>query len=227
MFPALRTIYGNRKYSAHIYTFVVAGAGAGKGGAMNGVILAMKTDRELERLYKAEKKEFEKKSVEWDMEMRLALKERRKPDMDLKPEEPQRQTLISTPNSSKSQMIINVRNEGEDGLVIVSSEGDVMVNNFHTDYGNQAAEFRMYFHHEEVRQHFKIDKEQIVIPHPHVAIILTGTPDQVVSLIQTTEKVGLYPNAAKRALKKYVANGLLSKNNGIYKKTSTMKKRDI
>ena len=194
---------------------------------MNGVILAMKTDRELERLYKAEKKEFEKKSVEWDMEMRLALKERRKPDMDLKPEEPQRQTLISTPNSSKSQMIINVRNEGEDGLVIVSSEGYVMVNNLHTDYGNQAAEFRMYFHHEEVRQHFKIDKEQIVIPHPHVAIILTGTPDQVVSLIQTTEKVGLYPNAAKRALKKYVANGLLSKNNGIYKKTSTMKKRDI
>ena len=160
---------------------------------MNGVILAKKTDRELERLYKVEKKEFEKKSMEWDMEMRLALKERRKPDKDLKPEEPQRQTLISTPNSSKSQMIINIRNEGEDGLVIVASEGDVM----------------------------------IVIPHPHVAIILTGTPDQVVSLIQTTEKVGLYPNAAKRALKKYVANGLLSKNNGIYKKTSTMKKRDI
>lgn len=34
MFPALRTIYGNRKYSAHIYTFIVAGAGAGKGGVM-------------------------------------------------------------------------------------------------------------------------------------------------------------------------------------------------
>ena len=191
MFPALRTIYGNRKYSAHIYTFVVAGAGAGKGGAMNGVILARKTDRKLESIYIAERKEFEKKSVEWDMEMRLALKERRKPDMDLKPEEPQRQTLVSTPNSSKSQMIINIRNAGEDGLVIVASEGDVMVDNFHTDYGNQAAEFRMYFHHEEVRQHFKIDKEQIVIPHPHVAILLTGTPDQVVSLIQSTEN-GLF-----------------------------------
>ena len=85
LFPALRTIYGNRKYSAHIYTFVVAGAGAGKGGAMNGVILAKKTDREFERIYKAAKKEYEKKLVEWDMELKLALKERRKPNMDLKP----------------------------------------------------------------------------------------------------------------------------------------------
>ena len=191
LFPALRTIYGNRKYSAHIYTFVVAGAGAGKGGAMNGVILAKKTDREFERIYKAAKKEYEKKLVEWDMELKLALKERRKPNMDLKPEEPVHQTIISTPNSSKSQMIINVRNAGEDGLVIVSSEGDVLVVTLHADYGGQAAELRMFFHHEEVRQHFKIDKEQIVIPHPHVAMLLTGTPEQVVSLIQSTEN-GLF-----------------------------------
>ena len=191
LFPALRTIYGNRKYSAHIYTFIVAGAGAGKGGAMNGVILAKKTDREFERIYKAAKKEYEKKCVEWDMELKLALKERRKPDMDLKPEEPVHQTVITTPNSSKSQMIINVRNAGEDGLVIVSSEGDVLVVTLHADYGGQAAELRMFFHHEEVRQHFKIDKEQIVIPHPHVAMLLTGTPEQVVSLIQSTEN-GLF-----------------------------------
>lgn len=38
------------------------------------------------------------------------------------------------------------------------------------------------------------------------------------------EKVGLYPNATKRALKKYAATSLLSKDNGIYKKTKTLKK---
>lgn len=41
------------------------------------------------------------------------------------------------------------------------------------------------------------------------------------------EKVGLYPNATKRALKKYAATSLLSKDNGIYKKTKTLKKRNI
>ena len=41
------------------------------------------------------------------------------------------------------------------------------------------------------------------------------------------EKSGFTTNAAKRSLKKYVANGLLSKDNGIYKKTKTLKKRSI
>ena len=191
MFPALWTIYGNKKYSAHIYTYIVAAAGAGKGGAMNGVILAKKTDRELERTYTAAKKEYEKKCIEWDMELKLAMKEHRLPDMDKKPEEPVHQIIISTPNSSKSQMIINIRNSGEVGIVIVSSEGDVLTETLHCDFGNLAAELRMFFHHEEVRQHFKIDKEQIVIPHPHVAMLLTGTPDQVVSLIRNTEN-GLF-----------------------------------
>ena len=191
MFPALWTIYGNKKYSAHIYTYIVAAAGAGKGGAMNGVILAKKTDRELERTYTVAKKEYEKKCIEWDMELKLAMKEHRLPDMDKKPEEPVHQIIISTPNSSKSQMIINIRNSGEVGIVIVSSEGDVLTETLHCDFGNLAAELRMFFHHEEVRQHFKIDKEQIVIPHPHVAMLLTGTPDQVVSLIRNTEN-GLF-----------------------------------
>ena len=191
MFPALWTIYGNKKYSAHIYTYIVAAAGAGKGGAMNGVILAKKTDKELERTYTAAKKEYEKKCIEWDMELKLAMKEHRLPDMDKKPEEPVHQIIISTPNSSKSQMIINIRNSGEVGIVIVSSEGDVLTETLHCDFGNLAAELRMFFHHEEVRQHFKIDKEQIVIPHPHVAMLLTGTPDQVVSLIRNTEN-GLF-----------------------------------
>ena len=191
MFPALWTIYGNKRYSAHFYTYIVAAAGAGKGGAMNGVILAKKTDKELERKYTEAKKEYEKKCIEWDMELKLAMKERRLPDMDKKPEEPVHQIIISTPNSSKSQMIINIRNSGEVGIVIVSSEGDVLTETLHCDFGNLAAELRMFFHHEEVRQHFKIDKEQIVIPHPHVAMLLTGTPDQVVSLIRNTEN-GLF-----------------------------------
>ena len=191
MFPALRTIYGNKKVSAHLYTFVVAGAGAGKGGAMNAVILAQKTDREFDRVYMKSKKEYERKLIEWEMELRIALKEHRMPDMEKKPEEPLRQSLITTPNTSKSQMIIDVKNAGEEGLCIISSEGDAMTEAMRTDYGNHAAELRMFFHHEEVRQRFKVDKEPIVIPHPRVAILLTGTPDQVVSLIRTTEN-GLF-----------------------------------
>lgn len=191
MFPALRTIYGNRKYSAHIYTFVVAGAGAGKSEAMNALNLARLTDMELDSIYKKAKKEYERKCIEWELEMKRAIRENRLPDMEKKPEPPARYTLITSPNTSKSQMIIDVWNAGEYGLIIICTEADSMVETLKTDYGNQAAELRMFFQHEEVRQRFKVDKEPIVIPHPHVAILLTGTPDQVVSLIQSTEN-GLF-----------------------------------
>lgn len=191
MFPALRTIYGNRKYSAHLYTFIVAAAGSGKGVAMNSVMLAKKTDKELDRMYVKSRKEYEKKMLEWDFEYKEAVREHRLPDIEKKPEEPCRQTLLSTPNTSKSQMIIDVKNAGEDGLAITASEADAMTEALHTDYGNHAAELRMFFHHEEVRQRFKVDKEPIVIEHPRVAILMTGTPDQAVSLFKTPEN-GLY-----------------------------------
>ena len=191
MFPALRTMYGNRKYSAHMYTFVVAEAGAGKSEAMNALNLARKTDKELDSIYKKAKKEFERKSIEWELELKYAMRDNRLPDMEKKPEAPARYTLITSPNTSKSQLIIDVWNAGEYGLIIICTEADSMVETLKTDYGNQAAELRMFFQHEEVRQRFKVDKEPIVIPHPHVAILLTGTPDQVVSLIRSTEN-GLF-----------------------------------
>lgn len=191
MFPALRTIYGNRKYSAHMYVFIVAEAGAGKGTAMNASILAKKTDKELECMYARAKKEYEQQRIEWEIEYKNAVKENRVPDVDKKPEEPCRQMLIATPNTSKSQMIITVRNAGNDGLCIITSEADAMVEALHTEYGNHAAELRMFFHHEEVQQHFKVDKEPVIIEHPRVAMLLTGTPDQAVSLVRNTEN-GLF-----------------------------------
>ena len=191
LFPALRTIYGNKKYSAHLYTCIIAEAGAGKGVAMNATALARKTDKELDKMYRKAKKEYEKKLLQWEIELKLAIKEHRLPNVDLRPEEPQRQCVIVSPNTSKSQLIIDVKNAGEDGLAIISSEIDTMVESLSTDYGNHAAELRMFFQHEEVRQRFKIDKEPIVIEHPRVAILMTGTHEQIVSLIKSPEN-GLF-----------------------------------
>lgn len=215
LFPALRTMYGNKKYSAHLYTCVIAEAGAGKGVAMNATALARKIDKELDRMYRKAKKEYEKKLFQWEMELKKAAKEHRLPNHDLRPEEPQRQCVIVSPNTSKSQLIIDVKNAGEEGLVVVSSEIDTMVESLNTDYGNHAAELRMFFQHEEVRQRFKIDKEPIVIEHPRVAILLTGTHEQIVSLVKTPEN-GLFSrflfymmndNAVWKSQSPYTENG--------------------
>lgn len=191
MFPALRTTYGNQKYSAHMYICFVADAGAGKGQMMLATLLASKTNLELEKMYRKVKKEYEAKLLEWELEVRNAIKDRRMPDTEMKPEEPGRQMLLLSPNTSKSQMIRDMKSSGEEGVIMITPEIDAMADALSMDYGKVASELRMFFHHEEVRQNFKVDKEPIVVENPRMAILMAGTPNQAVSFFKTTEN-GLY-----------------------------------
>lgn len=191
MFPALRTTYGNQKYSSHMYMCLVADAGAGKGLMMLATLLASKTDQELEKMYRKVKKEYETKLLGWELEVRNAIKERRMPDTNLKPEEPERQILMLSPNTSKSQMIRTMKSAGEDGVIMTIPEIDGMADALSMEYAKVLSELRMFFHHEEVRQNFKVDKEPIVVENPRMAILMSGTPNQAVSFFKTTEN-GLY-----------------------------------
>lgn len=190
-FPALRTTYGNQKYSAHLYSCIVAHAGAGKGLATLAVGLLTQINAELDRIYREQKKEYEQKLLEWELEVRIAAKEKRVPNLDMKPEEPVRQVLLISPTTSKSQMILDLRTAGEDGLAMMTSEIDAMAEALNTDYGKHAAELRMFFHHEEVRQRYKVDKEPVVVEHPRMGILMTGTPEQASGFFKSMEN-GLY-----------------------------------
>lgn len=191
LFPALRTMYGNQLYAANLYTAIIAAAGAGKGCAMYASILGSKIHDEFEKMYKAEKKEYEKKLMEWEMEVKKAFKEKRVPDMELKPEEPVRQMLMLMANTSKSQMMLDMYTSKEDGNVLLVPEIDALAEALNTDYGKHTAELRMFFHHEKVGQRFKTDKEPIEIEKPKLSMLMTGTPEQLSRFIKTTED-GMY-----------------------------------
>lgn len=191
LFPALRTMYGNMKYSAHLYSCFVAYAGAGKGAAVHASLLGRKIHAELEKRYREAKKEYEGKLLEWEMEMRTAVKEKRVPDIGLKPEEPVRDMLFMPPNISKSQMMHTLRDAKEHGNVMVVTEIDTLAEALRTDYGKHVAELRMIFHHEKVGQSFKADKEPVEIESPRLALMMSGTPDQLARFIRTIED-GMY-----------------------------------
>lgn len=191
LFPALRTMYGNQKNSAHLYSCFVAYAGAGKGMAVHASLLGKKIHAELEKKYRQAKKEYEAKLLGWEMEVRTAFKERRAPDMDLKPEEPVRDMLFMPPNISKSQMMHTLRDAQEHGNVMVVTEIDSLAEALRTDYGKQTAELRMIFHHETVGQSFKTDKEPVEIESPRLALMMSGTPEQLARFVKTVED-GMY-----------------------------------
>ena len=61
IFHSLRTMYGNKKYSAHLYMCFLAGSGSGKGVAMYATLLGKPIHNELVKRNKAAKREFENK----------------------------------------------------------------------------------------------------------------------------------------------------------------------
>lgn len=191
LFPALRTMYGNQKNSPHLYMCFLARAGSGKGIAMFALILARQIQDELDRIYWEEKKEYEKKLLVWEMELKTAFREKRLPDINLKPEEPVRKTLLLQVNTSKSQMMHEMADAQAFGNILATSEIDAFAESLNTDFGKHAAEIRMFFHHESVGQSFKTDKEPISIAFPMLALMLMGTPEQLVNFIKTLED-GMY-----------------------------------
>lgn len=187
LFPALRTMYSNQKISAHLYMCFLAGAGAGKGVAMHATLLGNPIHNELVKRNKIAKKEYENKLIEWELEFKLAMKEKRKPDLELRPQEKERDVLYLQANTSKSQMLHEMAGSALHGNILAISEIDTFSESLQTDYGKHAAEIRMIFHHEKVGQSFKADKEPIEIESPRLALLMTGTLQQLVNFIKTLE----------------------------------------
>ena len=190
LFPALRTMYGNQIYTPHLYVCEVAQAGSGKGLAMNALTLAKSIQDALDRQYKEEKRDYDKRLLSWELELKRAAKENREPDINLRPEEPKRKVLILQANTSKSQMLLHM-SVTEFGNILATTEIDSFAEALRTDYGKHAAEIRMFFHHERVGQSYKTDKDPIVIDFPKLALMLSGTPEQLVNFIRTLED-GMY-----------------------------------
>ena len=187
LFHSLRTMYGNKKYSPHLYMCFLAASGSGKGVAMYATLLGKLVHNELVRRNKAARKEYENRLVEWELELRAASKEKRMPNMDMRPEEVERDTLYLQANTSKSQMLHEMSGSQKHGNILYVSEIDEFAESLQTKYGKHAAEIRKYFHHEKVGQSFKSEKEPVEIENPRLALLMTGTPQQLVNFIRNIE----------------------------------------
>ena len=93
-----------------------------------GSILPDAVQRYLEDKNKTVQSEYDKKQLAWALEERLAIQEKRVPDIDKRPEPPVKRMLKISPNISKSQLIIALEEAGAQGVVINASELDMLTN---------------------------------------------------------------------------------------------------
>ncbi|HJH30714.1 MAG TPA: DUF3987 domain-containing protein, partial [Methanosarcinaceae archaeon] len=80
-------------------------------------------------------------------------------------------------------------NEGK-GLIF-ETEGDTLAQAFKSDYGNYSDGFRKAFHHETISYYRRTDREYVDIEDPCISTVLSGTPNQVSTLIPNAEN-GLF-----------------------------------
>ena len=102
------------------------------------------------------------------------------------PEKPPIQLLRVPANSSSTSFQQAMAENGN--LLMFETEGDTVVNAFSSDYGDYSDAFRKAFAHESFGYLRRGDDgEEREIDNPRLATVLSGTPEQVKSLIRDSE----------------------------------------
>lgn len=191
LFPGVSFFYKNALYSSHFYHALVANAAAGKGVVAFILSLLDATQEYYDRQRRDQKKAFEKAQMAWEAEVHQALREHRSPDSDKKPEEPKAKYLKTSSTTSKSRLLEQLATNGELGCHMSSTEINTLISSLAQDYGKYEDILCKAAHHEEISQSYKIDGEPIVVPRPHLALIMSGTPEQFTGFFRSHEN-GLY-----------------------------------
>ena len=180
-FPKLYGIYDGEKVFSNLYLFVTAPASAGKGRLNQCKNLVSPIHKEMREQASLLKQQFEIESAEYNSKKG---KDKEKPK-----EPPESMLFIPANNSATGVFQLLSDNDGK-GLIF-ETEGDTLAQAFKTDYGNYSDGFRKAFHHEKITYYRRTDREYVEIEEPSISTVLSGTPNQVATLIPNAEN-GLF-----------------------------------
>lgn len=174
----LYTIYFGKTIYPNMYLFVPGPAGAGKGKLDFCFRLIKPIHKEKLERWNIAKDEYKKEYARY--------KRQKKGDNIDPPEKPPIQLLRVPANSSATSFAQAMAENGN--LIIFETEGDTVVNTFNSDFGNYSDSFRKAFSHESFGYLRRGDDgEEREIENPRLSTVLSGTPEQVKSLIRDAE----------------------------------------
>lgn len=182
--PNIEGIYFDSLHSAHLYSFITAPAGSGKGKMIWAKYFGQAIHEHMTG-------QSQKAWAAYETELKHYYKlNRAKRKCAEKPVEPPSLMFFIPANSSASAFTQALSDNNFSG-VIFESEADTLADTFKQDWGNFSDVLRKGFHHESSSMIRRKDKEFLEIREPHIAIVLSGTPKQVHNLMPDTEN-GLF-----------------------------------
>lgn len=180
--PNVCGTYHRREVWPPFYCFVVAPPASNKSMLTTLRKFLQPIEQEIRLANQAEMAEYEAAKARFDAD-------RDKGDAT-PPQKPPYRSLYLPANSSATSVYQVLNENGGHGLIF-ETEGDTMAQSFKSDYGNYSDGLRAAFHHEPISYCRRKDNERVDIEHPTLSVLLSGTPNQVRTLIHDAEN-GLF-----------------------------------
>jgi len=193
--PNIEGIYFDEPHSAHLYSFVTAPAGSGKGKLKWAKFFGLKIHKTM-----VQQSIHEKEAYEQELENYNNLNKNQRQGVE-RPREPKRKMFYIPANSSASAFIQALSDNDFKGIIF-ETEADTLAGTLKQDWGNFSDVLRKAFHHESTNMFRRKDNEHIEVEDPHLAIILSGTPKQVHNMMPDVEN-GLFSRFLYYAFEDY------------------------
>lgn len=183
--PNVCGMYDNSIVYPNLFLFVTAPASSGKGK----INLCRKLVYPIHK-HKRDSTNAQKEQYQIEIGEYLDIKKNKKEQRPLKPEQPREQLLFIPANSSATGAFELLANNDGKGLIF-ETEGDTLAQAFKSEHGNYSDGFRKAFHHEPISYYRRSANEYVDIQKPQLSAVLSGTIDQVLSLMPDAEN-GLF-----------------------------------
>jgi len=176
-------VYRGKTVFPNLFIYVVAPAGSNKGVMEFARMMGVKYHKHLLSAADNAELEYRQQLEQYNLDKKNGI-------AGELPESPSIRKFYIPGNSSSSAMLRQIR-ENEGVGVICESEGDTIGNMFKQDWGNFSEIFRKAFHHEYLSINRKEREDCHEIENVKLSVIITSTPDQVASIIQSANN-GLF-----------------------------------
>lgn len=193
--PNIEGIYFDEPVSSHLYTFITAPAGSGKGKIKWAKLFGLKIHKSMVEQSIHQKEEYDRKLENYNN-----LNKNQRHGVE-RPREPKRKMFYIPANSSASAFIQALSDNDFKGIIF-ETEADTLSGTLKQDWGNFSDVLRKAFHHESTNMFRRKDNEHIEVEDPHLAIALSGTPKQVHNMMPDVEN-GLFSRFLYYAFEDY------------------------
>ena len=167
--PKVKMVYDDTDIYPHLFLAVIASSASGKGVMAHAARLAYPIQKLMDEENARKQHQYEENQILWEQERQRALKEKRKPDMKLRPEPVRKKTLIVPADVSRTQLIQRM-SCSPDGIILNVSEMDTLRTAMGAEYGRFDDLMRACFHHEMFGSDFQGDKQQYMVYCPKLAV---------------------------------------------------------